>query len=181
LKISALRLNPGGVQLSIKVAEHNAPEAVPDPMPDKVERMAKLFAYGTLQMPEVFRAVTGRSLPARPATLAGYARYRLRGLSYPGLIAEPGAVTEGLLITGIEPRELARLDHFEDDFYRRVTLRVSIGAGELVRADVYVIPAAHRDLIEPRLWQLDAFVLDEGPEFLRRCRTGGACAGDRGA
>lgn len=174
-----MRLNPGGVQLSIKFDERNGPETVPEPMPDEVERMANLFAYGTLQVPGVFRAVTGRSLPARPATLAGYARYRLRGLSYPGLIAEVGAVTEGLLITGIGPRELARLDAFEDDFYRRVTLRVSIGAGKLISADVYVIPAEHRDLIDRRPWQLDAFVLDEGQEFLRRCRRAGARAGDR--
>lgn len=149
-------------------------------MPDKVERMANLFAYGTLRIPEVFRAVTGRSLPARPATLAGYARYRLRGLGYPGLIAEAGAVTEGLLITGIGSRELARLDAFEDAFYRRVTLRLSIGAGQLVSADVYVIPAEHRDLIDPRPWLLDAFMQDEGQEFLRRCRRAGARAGDRG-
>lgn len=121
-------------------------------MPDEVECLVNLFACGTLRIPEVFRAVTGRSLPARPATLMGYARYRLRGLGYPGLIAEAGALTGGLLITGIGPRELIRLDDFEDACYRRERLWVSTGASGLVSADVYVIPAAHRDLIDPRPW-----------------------------
>lgn len=139
--------------------------------------MANLFAYGTLQIPEVFAAVTGLDGPAQPATLAGYARYRLSGLGYPGLVAERGAMTGGQLITGIGSPELARLDAFEDDFYRRVTVWVSTRAEARVKAEVYVIPPERLDLIDSRPWSLEAFVLDERPGFLQRCLAARTRAG----
>ena len=139
--------------------------------------MANLFAYGTQQIPEVFQAVTGLDVQAQPAALAGYARYRLAGLGYPGLIAERGAMTEGRLFTGIGARELARLDAFEDDFYRRVTVWVSTRAETGVEAEVYVIPEERLDLIDFRPWTLDAFALEEWPGFLPRCRAARTRAG----
>jgi len=72
--------------------------------------MIDLFVYGTLQIPEVFQAVTGNRTPAEPARLAEHARYRLKGLTYPGLIVEAGAVTEGLLFRRLGTPEVARLD-----------------------------------------------------------------------
>lgn len=139
--------------------------------------MSNLFAYGTLQIPEVLRAVTGRDGPAQAAVLAGYARYGLKGLAYPGLVAESGALTDGQLISGIGPRELALLDAFEDDFYQRITVCVNTRQGESVEAEVYVIPPECMHLIDFRPWTLDAFVLDESPGFLQRCRAASTRAG----
>ena len=86
--------------------------------------MIHLFAYGTLQLPEVFHAVTGRLRASEPATLTGYGRYGLLGLAYPGLIHEPGARTEGLLYRNLTGSELSRLDGFEaaSDVYKRQAL-----------------------------------------------------------
>lgn len=128
-----------------------------------------LFAYGTLQVPEVMRAVTGAAFPARPARLVGYARYALRDRSFPGLRAEAGAVTAGLLYGGIDAGALLRLDGFEDDFYRRETLLVAPEAGPPVAAEVYVVPPEHYSLLLPRPWNLDEFRRAALQEFMGRC------------
>lgn len=130
--------------------------------------MRKLFAYGTLQLPEVMRAVTGRDFPARPARLPGYARRRLRGRSFPGICPAPGASADGLLFDGIDAQTLARLDAFEDDFYRRETLPVFTPDGAAWAAEVYVIRAECLGLLLPEEWSLDEFRRSQLQGFLLR-------------
>lgn len=138
--------------------------------------MVNFFAYGTLQIPEVFAAVTGRRCGAHPAQLEGYARYRLTGLHYPGLIAQAGAHTDGVLFRDLGAREMARLDLFEDDFYERLTLPVTTSATETVKAEVYVIRAERVSLIDPRPWSLEAFRRDHLRTFMARCQAVEAAA-----
>ena len=132
----------------------------------------KVFAYGTLQIPEVMRAVTGGESPAEPARLEGYARYGLAGLSFPGLRLQPGAVTDGLLYSGIDAAALRRLDEFEDDFYRRETLGVINASGDTVAAEVYVVPPEHYGLLIEQPWDLEEFRRTGLGAFMGRCRAG---------
>jgi gamma-glutamylcyclotransferase (GGCT)/AIG2-like uncharacterized protein YtfP len=132
----------------------------------------KVFAYGTLQIPEVMRAVTQGEFPAEPARLQGYARYRLAGRSFPGLRREPGAETLGILYRQIDARALRRLDEFEDDFYRRETLAVITESGAAVPAEVYVVPPEHYALLVERPWDLEEFRRDGLREFMARCQVG---------
>jgi len=132
--------------------------------------MFKIFAYGTLQVPEVMRAVTGAVFPSEPARLHGYARYRLRNRVYPGLRRERGAFTDGVLYEDVSPDALNVLDEFEDDFYRRETLTVVTRKGIQADAEVYVVrPAYYRRLIR-RNWELERFKETALREFLARCR-----------
>ena len=71
-----------------------------------------LFAYGTLQLPDVLQAVVGQRWRGEPALLVGYGRYRLRGKPYPAIIAEPAGNVAGLLYGGLGPGELALLDSY---------------------------------------------------------------------
>ncbi|MGZ8217152.1 gamma-glutamylcyclotransferase family protein [Methylomagnum sp.] len=130
----------------------------------------QLFAYGTLQIPEVMRAVTGAEFPSQPARLEGYARYRLSGRAYPGLRREPGTLAEGLLYGGIDAEALRRLDAFEDDFYRRETLAVLDTGGGAVAAEVYVVPPAHYSLLVYQPWDLEEFRRAALAGFMARCR-----------
>ncbi len=142
--------------------------------------MIHLFAYGTLQLPEVFHAVTGRLRASEPATLTGYGRYGLLGLAYPGLIHEPGARTEGLLYRNLTGPELSRLDGFEDAFYQRETLTVMTAAGESVSAEVYVVPPAAADRLDRRDWSLEAFRREHLSDFMARCRAAGPSSPEAG-
>ncbi len=131
----------------------------------------KVFAYGTLQLPEVMRAVTGADYPSTPARLPGYARYRLAGLPYPGLRAERGALTDGVLYRAIDPGALRRLDAFEDDFYRREALLVWPERGGPEPAEVYVVPPEHHGLLELVPWSLQGFRDSALAGFMARCQA----------
>lgn len=135
-------------------------------MPDRVN----LFAYGTLQIPEVMEAVTGARFPSELAELIDYACCRIAGCPYPGLRPRPGAVTEGLLYRGIDQRTLGLLDAFEDDFYRRETRLVTTASGSRVAAEVYLVPPQHHALLIDRPWDLAAFRRRALPGFLARAR-----------
>jgi gamma-glutamylcyclotransferase (GGCT)/AIG2-like uncharacterized protein YtfP len=104
----------------------------------------RLFVYGTLRDPECQRAVTGRLFPARPATLRGFRRVDPPG-GYPYLVADDGAVVEGVVLGDIDAEALARLDHYEDEgrlYVRRAVTVVVDGAA--LACDVYVGAAIAR-------------------------------------
>ena len=131
--------------------------------------MSHLFAYGSLQIPEVFTAVTGQQVQGLPARLEGYARYRLRGLSYPGLSVEPGAMTHGVLYPDLAPEVWIKLDQFEDVFYRRESLAVWSPELGGVEAEGYVIPPGESQRIERCAWSLEEFRREHLADFMRRC------------
>ena len=71
-----------------------------------------LFAYGTLALPDVVDALTGRVPEARPARLAGYRCRLLLGEAFPGVERYPGSATDGVLYSGLSPADLSILDSF---------------------------------------------------------------------
>lgn len=103
-----------------------------------------LFVYGTLRDPDILAAVIGRNPAAvEPAALVGYRAAVYPGRTYPGLAAAPGARAAGLLLTGLDARELALLDAFEAEEYRRAAVTVATAEGDRA-AEVYlpVVPIA---------------------------------------
>lgn len=131
------------------------------------ERMsASLFAYGTLQIPEVIEKVTGRSWKGMAAMLTDYACFRLRGKPYPGVIAWPGCVTPGLLYVGIDPQSLEKMDRFEGDSYRRRAVDVTSERGHCHRAFAFVIPPECRQTLSEQPWDKQQFVERSLSSFL---------------
>lgn len=84
----------------------------------------ELFVYGTLRFPEVLEILIGRVPELTPASARGWRVRALPGLVYPGLVADPQGVADGLLIAGLTGAERAVLDAYEDDLYelRRLPL-----------------------------------------------------------
>lgn len=144
-----------------------------------IRRMVRaLFTYGSLQVPAVMNAVTGRRLAHEPALLEGYARCRLRQRRYPGLRCLAGARTEGTLYHGVDGLVLSRLDRFEDDFYRRQLVRVVVvEPNRVLLAQAYVIPPQHYRLLAPGSWSLRQFQCRVLKSYLRRCRRRGGRVG----
>jgi gamma-glutamylcyclotransferase (GGCT)/AIG2-like uncharacterized protein YtfP len=94
-----------------------------------------LFVYGSLRFPEILEILLGRVPPLAPAAVTGWRVRALPGVTYPGLVADPGTTAEGVLITGLTEAELRILDAFEDDLYEPAVLPLAGGAG---RARAYV-------------------------------------------
>ena len=79
--------------------------------------MIHLFTYGTLEIPEVMEAVTGRAWASAEAWAKGFAKFLLKGRIYPGMTALPGAICSGRVYYHIDRRTLEILDAFEDEVY----------------------------------------------------------------
>ena len=131
--------------------------------------MAAVFAYGTLAVPAVMEAVTGRGFEAREAELAGFARRRLRGRIYPGAVESPGSRVTGRLYEGVDDATLARLDRFEGALYERREVPVLVRGGRGARAVLYVVAAAHRGELLEEPWDPGEFATVHLAAYLRGC------------
>jgi gamma-glutamylcyclotransferase (GGCT)/AIG2-like uncharacterized protein YtfP len=130
-----------------------------------------LFAYGTLELPAVLEALTGRRFASEPALLAGFARFRLRGRPYPGAVPCPGASTPGQLYHGLDGSSLALLDDFEGELYERRRVEVQGAAGARHAAFAYLLGASHVALLSGEPWERARFEAEQLPDALRRCRA----------
>ena len=125
-----------------------------------------LFAYGTLQLPDILEAVLGLRWQGAPALLPGYARYRVRGKPYPAIVPEPGGNVAGLLYPGVRAAELEHLDRYEGELYERHALSVRVD-GATRAAVAYVLGEQHRALLSNESWELGAFEREHLTEYLR--------------
>jgi gamma-glutamylcyclotransferase (GGCT)/AIG2-like uncharacterized protein YtfP len=116
--------------------------------------MDTLFAYGTLQHPDVMKHVLGRLPETAPARLSGYARYRMRDYDFPGIVPENDSSIDGTLFMNITPAEWERLDEYEADFYVRTAVYAHSLHGESCRAFAYVVPPHNTPLLTDESWDL---------------------------
>ena len=127
-----------------------------------------LFLYGTLRDVDILTAVLGRSVAAghlvaasAPDCAAVYFPHQV----YPALVQRPGCSAPGLLLMDATQGDLAALDAFEGDEYRRGPLQVTTTAGP-VAAEVYwpmvaVAPSAAD-------WTLEGWIREHKPHVLAR-------------
>lgn len=123
-----------------------------------------LFAYGTLQFPEVLRVLLGRVPRSTPAAAAGWRVAALPGQIYPTLVpAPPMARVTGQLVTGLGPAEWRTLDAFEDRLYdlRRLTLTDGRVAWAYVCSD--------SNSASPDDWEVGSFERNHLIDYLKRC------------
>jgi gamma-glutamylcyclotransferase (GGCT)/AIG2-like uncharacterized protein YtfP len=116
-----------------------------------------VFTYGSLMIPAVMRAVTGRDFLSIPAFLRDHARYRVRGESYPGIIQEKGSMTPGILYFDLDHDALKRLDDFEGAWYERTPVRTETGEGKILKAETYLFQPGCRGLLTKDPWDLETF------------------------
>ena len=81
-----------------------------------------LFFYGTLRHVPLLEAVLGRTPHTQPARLPDHAVFAVAGGRYPTIVPQPGAVADGLLMTGVEPGDIARLDYYEGAYHYALQL-----------------------------------------------------------
>ena len=141
---------------------------------------SRLFVYGTLMCPEVLNGLLRRVPTRRPATLPGFARWRVRDEPFPAILrsAGEGSVVDGCVLEGLDGRELSTLDYYEAEEYERLLVNVQCAdTREELEAQVYVWPdemAGELSVGEP--WSYDEFVTRDLADYLRDvvepCRVG---------
>ena len=90
----------------------------------------RLFVYGTLLEGSIQELVIGRRITGEPAVLAGFRRTTTlqSGGAYPILVEDADATPVEGQILEVTDEELARLDEYEGDAYRRLQVTVESGA-----------------------------------------------------
>jgi gamma-glutamylcyclotransferase (GGCT)/AIG2-like uncharacterized protein YtfP len=125
-----------------------------------------IFTYGTLMIPSVMYAVTARRFRIKKSILKGYARFTVKGESYPGIIPIADAITEGIVYFDVDEPSLERLDAFEGDLYQRTPVRVETEDKKILSADTYVIPPKYRGYLSGKEWDENEFIQKELKAFL---------------
>lgn len=121
-----------------------------------------LFAYGSLQFPEVLRPLLGRVPDSTPAALPGWRAAPLAGRLYPGLVPDASATAPGLLLTGLTARERRLLDVFEGDEYLPRSLPLAGGR------PVWTYVWRGGDVLDGT-WSAAGFRVRHLAEFTARC------------
>ena len=141
--------------------------------------MRAQFFYGTLCHPELQEVVLGRRPASRPARLADHAVRWAEGESFPMILPEPGAVAEGVIVTGLTPEEAARLDFYEGGFGYSVEAVTVAHDGTTEPALVYRPEAG---LWRPgALWRLEEWQARWAPVVIEAARDFMAAYGRRSA
>lgn len=141
-----------------------------------------LFIYGTLcAMPLLSWALTGNSantalvMPlVRRARVKGYSRTSLRFggriADYPAVVPDENSEVDGLLLALKTLSQRQKLDDFEGDSYRAISVSVDIldAQGkpcEVTDADMYLWNGGD-DLILNTPWDLDTFIRERLNDWL---------------
>ena len=113
-----------------------------------------VFTYGTLQIPEVIKLVTGQAFPSRAARLNGYQRLKIKHRTYPGIIEDPNQSIDGVLYSNVDATALTLLDQFEDILYERRLVNIE---GAKYQAFTYVIKDEYKNRLANEEWSLEEF------------------------
>ena len=130
-----------------------------------------VFTYGTLEIPEVMEALTGRSWASAEAWAKGFAKFLLKGRIYPGMTGAQGSICSGRVYYHIDPRTLEILDAFEDEVYTRDRIEVEVEGGRPLQAYAYLIRPQDRECLTATPWQLDEFKSKHLVRYLEACKT----------
>ncbi len=130
--------------------------------------MADFFFFGTLCHAPLLAEVLGRKAESQPARLTGFAGYWAEGRAFPLLVAQKDAVTEGVLVSGLTPRDIERLDFYQGGF-ARATQVVQVTAGKaVVAARAYFANDGHWQPGAP--WVLRDWQVRFGPSVVATAR-----------
>ena len=133
--------------------------------------MIHLFTYGTLEIPEVMEAVTGKAWASAEARAKGFAKFLLNGRIYPGMTAAPGAICSGRIYYHIDRRTLEVLDAFEDEVYTRERIEVEVEGGRPLQAYAYLILPQDRACLTSTPWKPDEFMAKHLARYLKAGKT----------
>ena len=116
-----------------------------------------LFTYGTLMFPEVWRRIGIGEYSSHPATLPGFAIYRVKDAVFPGIVrADPHHQVSGVLYLDLDEDVLFELDAYESDLYERIPVIVATEAGPF-ECTAFVIPDSRREALTDEPWDANWF------------------------
>lgn len=127
------------------------------------DQTAPLFVYGSLQFPDVLRALLGRVPSTAAARVNGWCVRALPDVVYPGLVAAEGEWADGLVIDGLTPAEWRIIDAFENDVYDLRLLRLAGGH------DAWAYICREASHVSDNTWDRRHFTESHLAEYVQNC------------
>lgn len=118
----------------------------------------RFFFYGTLRDRDLLSLVLGRPLARdalKPALLRDWRRCPARGKTYPILVRERGAVTDGDVLDGVTATEQRRLAIYEGAGYDLTRVFATIGGGDTPLGVMMFAPSGKAPAALDGDWSLD--------------------------
>ena len=117
-----------------------------------------VFTYGSLMFAPVWeRVVRGRYRHAK-AVLERHARFALVDDTYPGMVSAADGSVSGVVYFDVDGPDLAALDHFEGNEYRRTDVQLRLHDDTPLAAQTYLFEALGRLSDQP--WDPERFAMD---------------------
>jgi gamma-glutamylcyclotransferase (GGCT)/AIG2-like uncharacterized protein YtfP len=136
----------------------------------KTEGMkAALFTYGSLEITELVRALTGRRFQSQAAVLEGFSRSMLKERPYPAIRRALAASVRGRLYLDVDQNSLRLVDLFEAREYERCEVQVTLPSAGRVVAWAYVLRPEFRHLLIPKRWDQHRFRRTHLAGYLETC------------
>ena len=126
-----------------------------------------LFTYGSLMIPSVMAAVTGKHFRVMKACLKEYARLKVEAESYPGIVYKTGAAIDGVVHCDVDDLSLKSLDDFEGELYKRIYVPVEVDQSGVLIAETYIVAPEHLQRLSSEPWDFEEFKKEHLQEFLR--------------
>ncbi|MBV9836018.1 MAG: gamma-glutamylcyclotransferase [Alphaproteobacteria bacterium] len=118
----------------------------------------RFFFYGTLRDRDLLSLVLGRPVARhalKPALLRDWRRHPARGKTYPILLRERGAATEGDVLDGVSTAEQRRLTIYEGEGYDLIRVFATIGSGDTPLGMMMFAPSGKAPPALDGDWSLD--------------------------
>ena len=98
--------------------------------------MDKLFVYGTLNDPDFLTSILGRKFKVSSDRLSGYCQdfIFIDDQSFPNIYKCANGFVRGSVISGLSDIDLIKLDVYEGDRYRRISVLLD----SKIRSYVYI-------------------------------------------
>jgi len=127
--------------------------------------MTHLFAYGTLMCEDIMQEVSSCLPEHRRGVLKGYARQRVKGQVYPGLLQREGNRVDGVVYLNVPASAWERLDRFEGEMYARRTVSIEMDSGGWLTAETYIVRPEYVDRLEEDEWDFSEFLSSGKSKF----------------
>ena len=116
------------------------------------QAMKNIFVYGSLMYEDVWTRIVHRHYQKQAAILPGFRRLVVKGESYPGLVRSYASAVEGIVYFDVSAQDVRRLDKFEGQYYKKISVKVRTMDGRVHTASVYVFGRRYRRLLGATSW-----------------------------
>jgi gamma-glutamylcyclotransferase (GGCT)/AIG2-like uncharacterized protein YtfP len=120
--------------------------------------MSNLFVYGTLLSKDIWKSIVSGDYAFDSAVLEGFARKKVKGKNYPGLIEQNGSTVEGRIYYDISEEDFVKLDAYEGEEYRRIKVPVFLASGKNTECFTYAFKREYFDKLTKNDWSANEII-----------------------